>query len=50
MGQGLRTLLFEKNGARQSVVKLGDPDYIELPYCRAMPAALALVQQPRRAS
>jgi hypothetical protein len=29
---GLRTLLFEKNGARQSVVKLGDPEYLDLPY------------------
>ncbi|MGD0897462.1 MAG: fused MFS/spermidine synthase [Thermoguttaceae bacterium] len=45
---GLRTLLFEKGGARQSVVKLGDPDHVDLPYCQAMPAALALVEQPRR--
>ncbi len=46
--QGLRTLWFEKGGARQSVVKVGDPDHIELPYARAMPVGLALVQPPKR--
>lgn len=46
--QGLRTLLFEKYGARQSVVKLGDPDHLELPYARAMPVGLAFVEKPRR--
>jgi len=45
---GLRTLLFERNGARQSVVKLGDPDHIELPYIRAMLVSLALVDSPER--
>jgi spermidine synthase len=47
-GQGLRTLWFEKGGARQSVVKPGDADAIELPYARTMPAALAFVAEPRR--
>ncbi len=47
-GQGLRTLWFEKGGARQSVVKLGDPDHLELPYAKVMPLALAMVQRPRR--
>ena len=46
--QGLRTLRFEKNGPRQSVVKLGDPDHLELTYARAVQVALALVKEPAR--
>ncbi|OHB82449.1 MAG: hypothetical protein A2V98_19935 [Planctomycetes bacterium RBG_16_64_12] len=46
--RGLRTLWFEKGGARQSVVKVGDPDHLELPYARAMPVGLALVEKPER--
>jgi spermidine synthase len=46
--QGLRTLLFEKNGVRQSVVKVGDPDYIEFPYVGGMTLGLAFVEQPKR--
>lgn len=46
--QGLRTLWFEKHGARQSVVKVGDPDHLELPYARAMPIGLAFVAEPKR--
>jgi spermidine synthase len=46
--QGLRTLRFERDGVRQSVVKVGDPDHLELPYARAMPVGLALVHEPRR--
>jgi spermidine synthase len=46
---GLRTLWFERGGARQSVVKVGDPDHIELPYARVMPVGLLLVDRPRRA-
>jgi len=45
---GLRTLWFERGGARQSVIKVGDPDHIELPYARAMPVGLALVERPQR--
>ena len=45
---GLRTLRFQKGGARQSVVKVGDPDHLELPYAQAMPVALALVDTPKR--
>jgi spermidine synthase len=45
---GLRTLLFERDGVRQSVVKVGDPDHVELPYARAMPLGLALVDEPKR--
>ena len=46
--RGLRTLWFEKHGARQSVVKVGDPDHLELPYARAMPVGLAFVPKPER--
>ncbi|MDO8595733.1 MAG: fused MFS/spermidine synthase [Sulfuricaulis sp.] len=47
-GAGLRTLLFEKGGARQSVVKPGDPEYLALPYASVMLAGLALSENPRR--
>jgi spermidine synthase len=46
--RGLRTLRFEPDGARQSVVKVGDPDHLELPYARVMPAGLAFVAKPRQ--
>src|SRR3989337_1418608 len=45
---GLRTLRFEKGGARQSVVKPGDPEYLTLPYAPVMLAGLALSEDPRR--
>ena len=47
-GKGIRTLWFERGGARQSVVKLGDPDYLELPYAKAMHAGLAFCEKPER--
>ena len=47
--EGLRTLRFGEDDGRQSVVKVGDPDHVELPYARAMPAALALADGPKRA-
>lgn len=46
--RGLRTLMFEENGVRQSVVKVGDPDHLELEYARVMPVGLAFVEKPRR--
>jgi len=46
--QGLRTLLFGSDGVRQSVVKVGKPDHIELPYARAALAGLAFCENPRR--
>jgi len=46
--QGLRTLRFEKGGARQSVVKVGDPDHLELPYVRVALAGLAFCDNPQR--
>lgn len=45
---GVRTLWFELGGSRQSVVKLGDPDFIELPYARAMTVGMAVVEEPKR--
>lgn len=46
---GLRTLYFELNGARQSAVRLGDPDHLELPYARYAVAALGFARpQPER--
>jgi len=46
--EGLRTLIFDNSGVRQSTVKLGDPDRLELPYTRVMPVALAAVEKPKR--
>jgi spermidine synthase len=46
--QGLRTLWFERWGARQSVVKPGDPAHVELPYARAMPVGLLLAERTER--
>ncbi len=45
---GVRTLRFGKDGARQSVVKLGDLDYLALPYARVALVGLALSEEPRR--
>jgi spermidine synthase len=46
--QGVRTLQFDRHGARQSVVKVGDPDYLQLPYVRALLVSLAIVEEPER--
>src|SRR3981189_1598454 len=46
--KGLRTLLFEKGGGRQSVVKPGDPDHLELSYARVALAGLGLGGEPGR--
>ncbi len=45
---GSRVLRFEKGGARQSLVRLGDPDYLGLPYARVAFVGLALSEEPRR--
>jgi spermidine synthase len=45
---GMRTLLFERFGGRQSVVKPGDPDHLELAYSRVALVGLALCEGPRR--
>jgi spermidine synthase len=46
---GLRTLRFGHGGARQSVVRPGDPDHLELAYVRAMPVAFAYAPDATRA-
>jgi len=46
--RGLRVLRFEHGGALQSVVKVGDPDHLELAYTRAIPVAFLYVEKPRR--
>jgi spermidine synthase len=45
---GLRILRFEPGGARQTVVKPGDPEHLELPYARVIPVGLTLVERPQR--
>ena len=45
---GMRVLRFERHGARQSIVKLGDPDYLGFAYTRSAFAGIALSDEPRR--
>ena len=45
---GLRTLRFGADGVRQSVVKVGDPEHLELPYARLLPLCLAFIEKPLR--
>src|SRR5688572_5097796 len=45
---GLRALRFGQGGARQSLVRPGDPRQLELPYTRMSMVGLAFVPQPRR--
>lgn len=47
-GGGLRALRFGRDGVRQSLVKRGDPEYLGLPYARAVMTGLALCDEPRR--
>ena len=47
-GSGLRTLRFGHDGVRQSVVKLGDPQHLELPYISVLPNCLAFVRNLSR--
>ena len=46
---GLRVMRFSPHGPRQSVVKLGDPDHLELSYAKSIPVVLAVVLRPQRA-
>jgi spermidine synthase len=47
---GLRILRFGRFGARQSAVKVGDPEHLELPYARIMaPIPFLFVEQPHTA-
>ena len=45
---GLRTLRFEEGGARQSLVKPGDPDYLGFAYTPVAFSGLALADNPQR--
>lgn len=45
---GLRTLRFAHGGARQSVVKPGDPAHLELAYAKAALVGLSLAEKPGR--
>lgn len=45
---GLRTLRFGHDETCQSVVRPGDPEYLELPYANVLPACLAFMGAPRR--
>jgi spermidine synthase len=45
---GLRVLRFERNGARQSIAKPGDPTYLGFAYTRVAFVGLALTEEPRR--
>jgi len=45
---GSRIMRFEKYGARQSVVKPGDPEHLELAYAKTAFSGLALSSQPNR--
>jgi spermidine synthase len=45
---GMRTLRFGADGPSQSIVKVGDPRHLELPYARLLPACLAFAPDPRR--
>ena len=47
--EGMRILRFERYGARQTVVKLGHPEHLELPYARVIPLAFAFVDRPKSA-
>jgi len=46
--EGVRSLLFAKDGALQSVAKPDDPDYLSLAYLRAVFVSLAFVEKPQR--
>ena len=46
--EGLRVLRFSRGGARQSLVKPGDPEYLGLPYAQVVFVGLALCAEPRR--
>ena len=47
-GDGTRALRFGRNGVRQSLVKLGDPEYLGLAYTRVALAGLGLCDDVRR--
>lgn len=46
--RGLRTLYFDDLSTRQSVIKIGDPEHLELAYTRTMLVGLAVHDKPQR--
>jgi spermidine synthase len=46
--EGFRVLRFERGGARQSISKPGQPEYLGFAYTKVAFAGLALVENPRR--
>lgn len=47
-GDGLRALRFGRDGVRQSLVRLGDPEHLGLAYTPVALSGLALCREPRR--
>ncbi len=47
-GNNIRALRFGRDGVRQSLVKLGDPEYLGLSYVPVALSGLALSTEPRR--
>jgi spermidine synthase len=45
---GMRVLRFERGGARQSITKPGEPEYLGFAYTKVAFAGLALADEPRR--
>lgn len=45
---GMRVLRFERNGARQSIAKPGDPTYLGFAYTRVAFIGLGLTEEPKR--
>jgi spermidine synthase len=45
---GLRVLRFERGGARQSISKPGEPEYLGFAYTKVAFVGLALTEEPRR--
>lgn len=45
---GMRVLRFERGGARQSITKPGEPEYLGFAYTKVAFVGLALTEEPRR--
>src|SRR5215213_8854934 len=47
-GEGLRVLRFERNGARQSIAKIGEPENLGFAYTKVAFVGLGIVPEPAR--
>ena len=45
---GMRVLRFERGGARQSITKPGEPEYLGFAYTKVAFVGLALIEEPKR--